>query len=74
MVDSEIQLPNLNASGNKTRSPLKSKIKNRRNISIKQGWDMQNIAAKNLTTTNSNYKQLVNDANGKIDHRGIRFL
>jgi hypothetical protein len=72
VVESEIQLSYLNSSGNKTRSPLKNKIKNRRYI--RQGWDMQNIAAKNLTTTNSNYKKMVNDANGKIDHKEIRIL
>ena len=70
VADSDIQLPNLNASVKaKNRSPLKNKLKNRRNLSIKQSWDKQNTAVKNLTTTNSNYNRMVKNGNGKDKQR-----
>ena len=48
----------MNSSGTKKqkRTPLKQKIKNRRNLSIKQSWDKANLGGKNLTAKNSDFK------------------
>ncbi|CAI2371028.1 unnamed protein product [Moneuplotes crassus] len=50
--DANILLPNLNTSqtNSKKRSPLKQKIKNRRNLRIKQSWDKKSTKNSDFTT------------------------
>ena len=73
-IDANILLPNLNSSKpkSKLRSPIKQKIKNRRNLSIKQSWDKKSMGRKIMTTKNSDFnsKKLSNQPfSGKNDNR-----
>ena len=55
-IAKNIQLPNLNSGKKKIRStPLKQKIKNRRNLSIKQNWEQSNFGMRNMTAKNSGF-------------------